>query len=177
MYIFDLLKLGDLEIIKQGGIWTFKLQVDLPVHIHDSLVPTSNQVEDEFRTVLMQGKPRCLCNVEIFIDRAGATRYAAQTTGSVLFDIQGYIQAENQVNGKMLQNWLAHAEWTRIRTRLEKDITYNAVMTDNNLKRVQVHGEPKNKPAGRPRKVNTDKYSKVTVDTMKKSEIFLELRK
>ena len=108
----------------------------------------------------MPGKPACLSNVEIFISSDGTTHYEAQTSGSVPFEIQGFIQAASQVRESTLKNWLRRAEWTRIKTKLEKDTKYNAFMSDDTSKRVQVHGQPKTKSGGRPRKVNAVHYSK-----------------
>ena len=140
---------------EKGGIWKFRLQVDLPVIGHDSTSTSFNQVDQAFRTFLMPEKPESLSNIEIFIPCDGATLYEAQTSGSVPFEIQGFVQAPSQIRDVALKRWLQHAEWTRIKTKLDKDLTYNAFLNDNTLKRVQVHGETRNKPGGRPRKVNT----------------------
>ena len=149
---------------EKGGTWKFKLQVDLPVH--DSPASSFNQVDVAFRTFLMPGKPICVSNFEIFISNDGATLYEAQTSGSFLFEVHGFIQAQaHQIRISRLKNWIKHAEWSRIKTKLDKDDTYNAFLNDNTLKRVQVHGEPKVKPGGRPRKVNTLHYSKCTVNS------------
>jgi hypothetical protein len=40
----------------------------------------------------------------------------------------------NQVKVTMLKSWLGHATWTRIKPRLDKDTTYKAHLSDNNLK-------------------------------------------
>ena len=147
---------------EKGGTWKFKLQVDLPVH--DSPASSFNQVDVAFRTFLMPGKPVCVSNVKIFISNDGATLYEAQTSGSFRFEVHGFIQA-HQIRDFALKHWLIHAEWSRIQTKLDKDHTYKAFLNDNTLKRVQVYGEPKVKPGGRPRKVNTLKYSKCTMNS------------
>jgi hypothetical protein len=147
---------------EKGGTWKFKLQVDLPVH--DSPASSFNQVDVAFRTFLMPGKPICVSNFEIFISNDGATLYEAQTSGSFRFEVHGFIQA-HQIRDFALKHWLKHAEWSRIKSKLDKDHTYNTFLNDNTLKRDQVHGEPKVKPGGRPRKVNTLHYSKCTVNS------------
>jgi 1,2-phenylacetyl-CoA epoxidase catalytic subunit len=47
------------------------------------------------------------------------------------------------------------ATWTRIKPSLDQDITYKALMSDNNLKQVQllVHGKSNNKLGGCPLKL------------------------
>jgi hypothetical protein len=149
---------------EKGATWKFKLQVDLPVH--DLPASSSNKVDEAFRTFLMPGRiPVCVSNVEIFISNDGATLYEAQTSGSFRFEVHGFIQAPSQIRDFALKHWLKHAEWCRIRTQLDKDDTYNAFLNDNTLKRVQVHGGLKVNPGGRPRKVNTLKYSKCTMNS------------
>jgi len=145
----------------KGGIWGFTLQVDLPVKVHGRSTSSSeaDQLDEAFRTLLLPGQfSSDLSSVEIFISRDAATQFAATASGSFLFNIQGFVQARQQVRATMLYRWLKHATWTRIKSRrLDEDPAYKALMGDNNSKRVQVHGEPKNKLGGRPRKVNTVK--------------------
>ena len=141
---------------EKGGIWKFTLQVDLPVSVHSSSSSSSDQVDEAFRTLFLPGIPDSLSSVEIFISRDAANQFAATASGSIPFNIQGFVQAINQVRPVKLHAWLHewHANWTRVTTRLAQDTTYKALMGDNNSKRVQVHGAPKNKTPGPPRKVN-----------------------
>ena len=149
---------------EKGGVWTFTLQVELPVSVHSSSSPSSDQVDEAFRTLFLPEIPDGLSSVEIFISLDAADQFAATASGSILFNVRGFVQAINQVRAVMLHAWLGHATWTRVKTRLDKDATYNALMGDKNSKRVQVHGEPKKKLAGRPRKVNRVQYNSNTSD-------------
>ena len=139
---------------EKGGVWTFTLQVDLPVSVQSPSSSSSDKVDEAFRALFLPEIPNSLSSVEIFISRDAANQFAATAFGSILFNIQGFVQATNQVRAVMLHAWLGHATWTRVKTRLDQDTTYKALMVDNNLTRVQVHGEPKTKLAGRPRKVD-----------------------
>ena len=142
---------------EKGGIWTFKLHVNLPVR--DSSAASFNPVHEAFRTVLMSGIPTCLSNVEIFVRCDCAALYEAQTSGSVAFEVHGFIQAgQSQVRETTLRQWLNQAQWTRITTALDKDIAYNSFITDETFKRVQIHGTPKNR-SGRPRQVKKSQAS------------------
>ena len=147
---------------EKGGVWTFTLQVELPVSVHSSSSSSSDPVDQAFRTFFLPEIPDSLSSVEIFISQDAANQFASTASGSILFNIQGFVQAINQVRAVTLQTWLGHATWTRVKTRLDKDATYNALMGDKNSKRVQVHGEPKKKLAGRPRKVNRVQYNSNT---------------
>ena len=138
---------------EKGGVWTFTLQVELPVSVHSSSSSSSDPVDQAFRTFFLPEIPDSLSSVEIFISQDAANQFASTASGSILFNIQGFVQATNQVRAVTLQTWLGHATWTRVMTKLNTDATYNALMGDKNSKRVQVHGEPKKKLAGRPRKV------------------------
>ena len=141
-----------MDRYEKGGIWTFALQADLPVRVHSSSSSSSDQVDEAFHTLFLPGIPDSLSSVEFFISRDAANQFAATASGSILFNLQGFVQATNQVRAGMLHAWLGHATWTRVKT--DQDTTYTALTGDNNSKRVQVHGAPKNKTAGRPRKVN-----------------------
>ena len=147
---------------EKGGVWTFTLQVELPVSVHSSSSSSSDPVDQAFRTFFLPEIPDSLSSVEIFISQDAANQFASTASGSILFNIQGFVQAINQVRAVTLQTWLGHATWTRVKTRLDKDAKYNALMGDKNSKRVQVHGEPKKKLAGRPRKVNRVQYNSNT---------------
>jgi hypothetical protein len=109
----------------------------------------------------MPGKPANLSNVEIFISCDDATHYEAHTSSSVPFEIQDFFQAPaSQVRESTLKTWLERAEWTRVKNKLEKDSKYNAFMSDNTsdvkFEANQIHGEPKTKQGGRPRKANLE---------------------
>ena len=145
---------------EKGASWRFKLQVDLPALVHhdDSPSSSSNQFEKAINTVLMPDKPPCASNIEIFVSKNLADLYVAQTSGSLQLEIQGFLQAKGQVRETALKRWLNDAEWTRVGNKLHKDSVYNVLLADSSSMRVQVHGEPQNKPGGRPRKVNTVKY-------------------
>jgi hypothetical protein len=52
---------------EKGGIWSFTLQVDLPVHGSSSSL--SDPIDEAFRTLFMPGKPDYLTNVEINVSR------------------------------------------------------------------------------------------------------------
>ena len=105
---------------EKGGIWKFTLQVDLPVSVHSSSSSSSDQVDEAFRTLFLPGIPDSLSSVEIFISRDAANQFAATASGSILFNIQGFVQATNQVRAVMLHAWLGHATWTRVKTRWHK---------------------------------------------------------
>jgi phage-related protein len=105
----------------------------------------------------MPEKQDCLTNMEMYVSRDAEIQYAETASGFIPFDVQGFVQAINQVNVTILKSWLEHATWTRIKPRLDWNTIYKALMSNNNSKRVQVHGEPKNKLGGHSRKVNTVK--------------------
>ena len=84
--------------------------------------------------------------MEIYVSCDAEIQYAETASGFIPFDVQGFVQAINQVNVTILKSWLEHATWTRIKPRLDQGAACKALMSDvNNSKRVQAHGEPKNK--------------------------------
>jgi hypothetical protein len=56
---------------EKGGIWSFTLQVDLPVHGSSSSL--SYPIDEAFSNLFMPEKPDCLTNVEIYVSRDAAT--------------------------------------------------------------------------------------------------------
>jgi hypothetical protein len=72
---------------EKGGIWSFTLQVDLPVHGSSSSF--CDPIYEAFCTLYMPGKQDCLINVKIYVSLDAATQYAATSpataSGSITF--------------------------------------------------------------------------------------------
>jgi hypothetical protein len=74
----------------------------------------SEPVDGAFHTLFLPRRPDGLSSVEIFISRDVANQFAANASGSVLFNLQGFIQAKNQVRAYSLHAWIEHATWTSL---------------------------------------------------------------
>ena len=75
----------------------------------------------------MPEKQDCLTNMEIYVSCDAEIQYAETASGFIPFDVQGFVQAINQAKIAMLESWLGHATWTRMKPRLDQDTTYMAI--------------------------------------------------
>jgi len=77
---------------EKGGVWTFTLQVELPVSVHSSSSSSSDPVDQAFRTFFLPEIPDSLSSVEIFISQDAANQFAsicpADTDSSFRGDIR-----------------------------------------------------------------------------------------